>query len=137
MIEENDGAIDEVEEEVKEEEVEEVQEAVEIEGEAMEPKVVKVFHSTYCESCHEIVEMIEGGKYVLDIEGAEVEVVNVTSEEGFPELAKEDVDAIPSAKFEGKTCRLSINREEGVVLIDCKDPEVGDEEPGSEELGEV
>lgn len=114
-----------------------IAEVAEVAEEATERKVVKVFQSTYCESCHEIVDMINNGKYVLDVEGAEVEVVDVTSEEGFPELAKEDVDAIPSAKFEGKTCRLSINREDGVVLIDCQEPGVGDEEPGSEELGEV
>ena len=108
-----------------------------IEEEDMEKKVVKVFQSKHCDSCHEIVGMIEERKYVLDIEGAEVKVIDVTSEEGFPELEKEDVGGIPSAKFEGKTCRLSINREEGVVLIDCKDPEDGDEERGSEELGEV
>ncbi|MBA7677808.1 hypothetical protein ES703_86072 [subsurface metagenome] len=100
--------------------------------ETTEKKVVKVFQSTHCEPCHEIVGLINEGKYILDIEDAEVQVIDVTSEEGFPELEKEDVDALPSAKYEGKTCRLGINREEGIVTIDCKEPEVEDESQGPE-----
>lgn len=103
--------------------------------EAEKKKVVKVFQSTYCEPCHEIVDLIKEGKYIIDVEDAEVQVIDVTSEEGFPELEKEDVDALPSAKYEGKTCRLGINREEGIVTIDCA--EVADESQGPGELGEV
>ena len=99
-------------------------------------KVVKVFHSTHCDPCHEIVGLINEGKYILDVEDAEVQVIDVTTDEGFPELEKEDVGAIPQAKCEGKTCRLGINREEGIVTIDCADPEVADESQGTGELGE-
>ena len=111
------------------------EEAKETTEETTKKKVVKVFQSTHCEPCHEIVDMINKGKYILDVEDAEVQVIDVTSEEGFPELEKEDVDALPSAKYEGKTCRLGINREEGIVTIDCA--EVADESQGPGELGKL
>lgn len=117
------------------EEVEGAQE--EVVEEAEERKVVKVFQSEHCDPCHEIVEMINEGKYAIDIEDAVAKIIDVGTEEGFPEVEKEDVDALPSAKYEGKTCHLSIDREEGIVLINCKDPEVEDGESGPGELGEV
>ena len=55
-----------------------------------------IFVAEHCPPCHLLKEIAASGGF-----GEEVEVVDVESEEGFPEIAERDLTEIPSA-FQGE-----------------------------------
>lgn len=90
-------------------------------GEAMpDKKVIKVYHSPHCGSCHQVAELLGKGRFESNIKGdVPVDLVDVTSEEGFREIGEADIDSVPSAKYNGKTCKLGIDEEQQLVVIEC------------------
>ncbi len=91
-------------------------------GEAMsDKKVIKVYHSPHCGSCHQVAELLGKGRFESNIKGdVPVDLVDVTSEEGFREIGEAGVDAVPTAKYKGKTCKLGVDEEQQVVVIECE-----------------
>ena len=90
-----------------------------------EDNVIKVYHSPHCQPCHEIMELLNKGRFESNIEGdVPIDLVDVTSEEGFKELhaAGVDVSSIPAARYKGQTCKLGIDEDQQVVVIECKIP---------------
>jgi len=83
------------------------------------PNVVRVYVGTGCGPCGPIKAMINNGQVESDIPDAEIEFVDVTTEEGFAEIEKEGLEKVPSAKFEGQFCKLEIDKERSVVVISC------------------
>ncbi|MDD5547085.1 MAG: thioredoxin family protein [Candidatus Omnitrophica bacterium] len=106
-------------------------------GEAMsEKKVIKVYHSPHCDSCHQAVDLLNKGRFESNIEGdVPVDLIDVTSDEGFREIGEAGVDAVPTAKYNGKTCKLGIDEEQQVVVITCDLPpeDQAEEQPTSED----
>ncbi len=95
-------------------------------GEAMPSegkKAIKVYHSPHCESCHQVADLLTKGKFESNIKGdVPVDLIDVTSEEGFKEIGKEGVDSVPTARYDGKVCKLGVDEELGVVVIECDVP---------------
>lgn len=95
------------------------------EQEVKEDKVIKVYHSPHCQPCLEITELLNKGRFESNIEGdVPIDLVDVTSEEGFKELhaAGVDVSSIPTARYQGQTCKLGVDEDQQVVVIECKIP---------------
>ena len=95
----------------------------------MSDKKIKLFVAGGCEPCAEVKKLVEEGAFLIDgEEGASVEMIDVSSEEGFPEIEKRGLTGIPRAFGEdGKQCRIGIDEESGVVVFECN------EQPESEE----
>lgn len=86
----------------------------------MPKEPIKVYHSPHCGPCHEVVDLLNQGRFESDIEqGTDIDLIDVTSDEGFREVAASGVDSVPSAKYKGKACKLKIDRDQQVVIIEC------------------
>lgn len=92
-------------------------------GEAMPSegkKAIKVYHSPHCNSCHQVADLLGKGRFESNIKGdVPVDLVDVTSEEGFREIGEANLDSVPAAKYDGKTCKLGIDEEQQIVVIEC------------------
>lgn len=88
------------------------------------PKAIKVYASQHCGPCREVTELLSKGRFESNISAdTGVDVVDVESEEGYKALENENIGAVPTAKYNGKTCKLEIDREEMVVVITCPETE--------------
>ncbi len=87
----------------------------------MSDKKIKLFVGGHCEPCIAVKKLVEEGAFIIDgEEGAQVEMIDVETEEGFPEIEKRQLTGIPRAFGEdGKQCRIGIDEENGVVVFDC------------------
>lgn len=92
----------------------------------MASKVVQVYVATHCGPCHEVKEILEDGGFTQS-HGDSVDVIDVETEEGFEKLSEAgaSVDGVPSAYYEGRKCRILVDKEEGTLHIECpsSDPE--------------
>lgn len=81
---------------------------------------IKLFVSEFCGHCHEIARLAQEGK-IATHPGTEVEVIDITSEEGFIEFArlaeKLGIDHVPSAYQGENLCSLKVDA--GSLIIDC------------------
>lgn len=82
---------------------------------------IKVFESPMCGPCQELEKHIKEGKIETDVPGAQIEVVDVTSDEGFKQLTENNVDAVPMAMHEGKICKILVDEERDQVIIKCNE----------------
>lgn len=86
----------------------------------MSEKRVKVFVAGHCEPCQEVKELLKEGAFVVDgEEGASVELIDIETDEGYTEMLAHEVPAVPTAFAGGKQCKIGIDREEGVVVLEC------------------
>jgi hypothetical protein len=85
-------------------------------------KVLKIYVADGCKPCEEIKELAEAGKMLTNV-GADTDIhlVDVTSDEGFPEIEREKLTGVPVAKYDGRTCKLSIDEETKTLIIDCQE----------------
>lgn len=85
----------------------------------MAKKVVKVFVGEHCGPCSEVKQLLRDGRFEGDIgEDIQVDLVDIETEDGFKQLTDE-VDKIPSAFYDGKSCKISIDRELNAVYFSC------------------
>lgn len=90
----------------------------------MGKKVIKVFHSGDCTPCEEVTSKIKNGRFASDLgEGIAVDLIDITTPEGFEQIEAENLDRVPTAKFEGKTCKIHIDPELDAVMFTCKEEE--------------
>ena len=84
-------------------------------------KKIKLFVAEGCEPCAEVKKLVEEGAFLIDgEEGAQVEMIDVSTEEGFPEIEKRGLTGIPRAFGEdGRQCKIGIDTENNVVVFDC------------------
>lgn len=87
----------------------------------MGTNAIKVFISPSCEPCHDIQEMIRTGQFSTNVDTTDLELVDVESEEGFPQIESEAVKFVPTARYRGKACELQI-LEDDTLFIACPDP---------------
>lgn len=82
---------------------------------------LRVFLSEHCLPCQDIMELIKQGKVSCDKcdEGDEIEVVDITSDEGFPLVAEYELDGVPAAFLGKKQCKIDYDEEEKALLISC------------------
>jgi hypothetical protein len=88
----------------------------------MSKKVIDVFLSNECSPCQEVSERLKNGLFASDLEGeTAVNIIDVTTEEGFRKIDEEKLDRVPSAKFEGKFCQIHIDPDTDAVMFSCKE----------------
>ena len=88
----------------------------------MSKKVIDVFLSNECSPCQEVSERLKHGLFASDLEGeTAVNIIDVTTEEGFRKIDEEKLDRVPSAKFEGKFCQIHIDEELDAVMFTCNE----------------
>jgi len=92
---------------------------------------VNLFVGDHCTPCKEIKELVKQGNFTIDgLEGQVIDMTDVESEEGFPAIERYKLTKIPSAIDEsGKACRISIDRENNVVVFKCDEPETSPPNP--------
>jgi glutaredoxin len=97
-------------------------------GGTMADKKIKLFVGGHCPPCEEVKKLVQDGAFVIDgEEGAQVDMIDIETEEGFPYIEKHQLTGIPRALDEqGKQCKIGIDRENNVVVFDC-----GQSEPES------
>ena len=81
---------------------------------------IRVFVAENCQPCIPIKELINEGK--ID---ADVEMIDIESEEGYQYIEKLKLDGVPAAYDGSNPCRMQINEEDGILNIICP----GDEKP--------
>jgi len=87
-----------------------------------EPKKIKVYYSPTCRHCDEVLSRVKDGKVETDLqEDVEIQLLDVTSDVDLTEIQSEELDSVPSAKMDGKTCKLLISEVDDKLLIKCRD----------------
>lgn len=86
------------------------------EAEMAEP--IKVFTAEHCRPCHEMVKLLKGKRVASNVV-APVDLIDIETEEGFKSINDNELPAVPCAKYKGKTCKLEVDEEAGVLLITC------------------
>lgn len=81
---------------------------------------VRVFVGQGCAPCGPVKELIQQGRVETDIPDVEIEVIDVTTDEGFALIEQEDLDRVPQAKYGDQFCQLEIDHESRTVLIKCQ-----------------
>lgn len=96
-----------------------------------EPKKIKVYYSPICPHCDEVLSRVKDGKVETDLqEYVEIQLLDVTSDVDLTEIQSEELDSVPTAKMDGKTCKLLISEVDDKLLIKCHDDK---EVPNAEE----
>jgi len=83
---------------------------------------IKVFVSNHCGPCQQIKKLVEEGRFNAE----ELELIDLETEEGFPYIEKLGLSKTPSAYRGTQECRLSYDRNEPFLLIDCPDNKEGE-----------
>jgi len=90
----------------------------------MAKKVIKVFHSGDCTPCQEVTDRIKNGRFASDLgDGTVVDLIDITTEEGFNQIESEKLEVVPSAKYEGKFCKIHIDPDMDAVMLTCNEEE--------------
>lgn len=88
----------------------------------MANRTLKIFVAEGCRSCGEIKRLVKDGKIATNCgPNTEVKLVDVTTDEGFPDVEREKLTGVPSARFEGHVCNLSIDEDTKTLIVDCAD----------------
>ena len=85
-------------------------------------KKITVFTASQCGPCKEISEILALNRWESDIEDSKLRVVDVETEEGFSELQQhmDVVNALPSAVYDGKLCRIQIDEDAHIIIFSCE-----------------
>ena len=84
---------------------------------------VKVFLSSNCGACQEVKRMLEAGKFNL----ADVEIIDVSTKEGFPMIEKLGLTKVPTAMKGNEVCKLLMDDES--LIIDCNGETAAEQTP--------
>lgn len=88
----------------------------------MAEEAVQVFVSSHCGSCVEVKRLLESGQFSQS-DGQTVDLIDVDTDEGFERMQKHGgVEAVPSAFYEGRKCRILKADEMDGLHIDCQAP---------------
>jgi glutaredoxin len=88
---------------------------------------IKVFVSNHCGPCQKVKELIEQGAFNAE----EVELIDLETDEGFPYIKKLGLSKTPSAYIGTKQCRLSFDKNEPFLIIDCPGSSKGEGQDGA------
>ena len=87
----------------------------------MAEEAIQVFVSSHCGSCAEVRRILESGQFSQS-DGQTVDLIDVDTEDGFDRMQKHGgVEAVPSAFYEGKKCRILKAEEMDGLHIECGD----------------
>ena len=90
----------------------------------MAKKLIKVFYSSDCQPCRDVMDRIKNGRFASDLgEGTSVDIIDISTDEGFAQIEKEELEKVPSAKHEGKFCKIHIDEDLDAVMFTCTEEE--------------
>lgn len=94
---------------------------------------VRIFTGPGCAPCDEVKAAVENDEILLEglPEDTEVEMVDATSEEGYPFIDELGLDRVPVAYHGTAQCQIIVDDETKQVTVKCPPPEEPDEPPGS------
>jgi glutaredoxin len=87
----------------------------------MVKKLIKVYTAEHCRGCKEVSNLLSSGQFESNIEDASVDLIDIETEEGFKEVAKEGLTGVPSAKYNGKSCKIQIDETNEIVILTCEE----------------
>jgi hypothetical protein len=103
---------------------------------SMAKKAIQLFVGEGCKPCGDMKEMVTNGRFESNIPGdVGLDLIDVTSEEGFPYIESEKLTQVPTAKYDGKVCKLEIDTEEQILVITCPGEEEGTEQQTVVDMG--
>lgn len=80
-----------------------------------EVETVKLFVAAGCPVCDKVKELADAGRFSVP----KVDLIDVTTEDGFPSIEKYSLDRVPRAIKGDKACQLWVDPEADVLMIDC------------------
>lgn len=81
---------------------------------------VTLFVAEHCVPCKPIKDAIMDGSFLINgKEGGSVDMIDIETDDGFTEMLSRELAAVPSAYIGSKECKISIDEEMGVVMLDC------------------
>jgi c-di-GMP-binding flagellar brake protein YcgR len=90
----------------------------------MAKKVIDLYYASECSPCKEVVDRVKNGRFASDLgEGTSVNLVDISTEEGFTEVEKKNLEKVPTAIHEAKTCQIHIDEELDAVMFTCNEEE--------------
>lgn len=90
----------------------------------MPKKVIDLYYASECSPCKEVVDRVKNGRFASDLgEGTSVNLVDISTEEGFTEVEKKNLEKVPTAIHEAKTCQIHIDEELDAVIFTCNEEE--------------
>ena len=90
----------------------------------MSKKVIDLYYASECSPCKEVVDRVKNGRFASDLgEGTAVNLVDISTEEGFTEVEKKNLEKVPTAIHEAKTCQIHIDEDLDAVMFTCNDEE--------------
>lgn len=88
---------------------------------------LQIFTAESCAPCADIKEAIDSGKLSIEglsrteVKNTDIEVIDVTTEEGYPLIDEMGIDQIPVAYYEGRKCRILVDDETHAITLDCSE----------------
>lgn len=79
----------------------------------MAEEEIKIFVSGSCGPCQQVKAAVAAGKF----NASKVDLIDVETDEGFPNIAKFGLTKVPTAMKDGKTCNLALDGD--ILIIDC------------------
>jgi glutaredoxin len=79
-------------------------------------EAVKIFVAGGCGFCEDVKRLAKAGR----MNQAKIDLIDVTTEEGFKEIEKHKLTQVPCAIKDGKSCKILIDRTDDVLIIDCE-----------------
>jgi c-di-GMP-binding flagellar brake protein YcgR len=90
----------------------------------MSKKVIDLYYSSDCTPCEDVVQRVKNGRFASDLgEGTSVNLVDISTEEGFTEVENKNLEKVPTAIHEAKTCQIHIDEELDAVMFTCNEEE--------------
>lgn len=86
----------------------------------MSEQKVEVFVAEHCIPCREIAKLLKEGKFLINDEEGEIDLIDIESEEGFKRVTPA-VIGVPIAFRSGKECKIKVDDEEQIVVMECPD----------------
>jgi len=81
-----------------------------------EPEI-KLFITTGCPHCEQIKKIVESGRFNAE----SIDLIDLSTPEGYPYLEKLPVKRVPTAMKGDKVCELTFTKDQDgeILLIDC------------------
>lgn len=83
---------------------------------------MEVFVAKHCKPCDEIVKLLKEGKFLINDEEGEIDLIDIESEDGFKRVIPA-LTCVPMAFRSGKECKLKVDDNEKIVIVECPSEE--------------
>ena len=90
---------------------------------------LQIFTAPGCGGCKEVKDAMDSGR--LDVQGVdvkpeEIEVVDLSSDEGYAFIDTLGLGNVPAAYYGGEKCELLVDDETKRVTVKCGEPSTGE-----------